>query len=171
MASGPTPRRTSLLRRTPVRQVHRPKKNNTPRPLPAVSPKSLRLLTAEKFWHGYTPVPGQRYIKTPAGFLNEYNFFKQIYPSLQREANKLKAQATARKNEAARRIQQAWRHTHPSATPANFQKMHVMQMLYRTKPAFRLAVNDVNLANNLRNFRLNRTQIHSVWGFARSFLH
>ena len=172
MATGLTPgRRTRLLQRTPVRQVHRAKKNYSPKRLPAVSPKSLRLRTAEQFWHGQTPVRGQRYIKTPAGFLNEYNFFTHMLPTLQREANTLKAQNMARKNEAARRIQRAWRHTKPSLTPANFQKIYIMQMLYRTKPAFRLAVNDANLANNLRNFRLTKSQMNHPWWYAKTFLH
>lgn len=157
-------------RRTPIRQVHRPKKNFTPRPLPSVSPKSLRMLSAEAFWP-QNPLPAQRYIRTSVGFANEHALFKQMEKSLKNEQNKRNAQLRARRNEAARRIQRAWRHTHPSLTPTNMERMMIMNILYRTKPRFKQAINDVMNWKNLRDFTMPKSLVNDAWSFARYFLH
>jgi len=157
----------SFLRRKPVRQVHRPKKNFTPRRLPGVSPKSLKLLTAEMFWNK-TPIKGQRYIKLPSGmFLNEYNFYKNMKNNLNKERNKRTAQTKARQNEAARRIQQAWRHTARTHTPQNMQSMYIMQVLYRTHPGFKQMMNNVNMGQRLRTFNLTPSEVTNL----RPYIH
>ena len=169
MAAGPlgTLRRTSFLRRKPVRQVHRPKKNYTPRPLPGVSPKSLKTLTAEMFWNK-TPIRGQRYIKLPSGmFLNEHNFYTTMKNNLNKERNKRAAQTKARQNEAARRIQQAWRHTKQTHTPQCMQSMYIMQVLYRTHPGFKQLMNNVNMGQRLRTFNLTPSEVTSL----RPYIH
>ena len=163
---GPRERRTSLLQRRPVRQFHRPKKNYTPRPLPGVSPKSLRLLTAERFWNR-TPIKGQRYVKTSNSMLNEHNLYTNMKKNLNTERNKRAAQSRARHNEAARRIQQAWRHTKRTYTPHNMQAMYVMHMLYRTSPAFKLLINNTNLNQRLRTFSLTPQEVTNL----RPYIH
>jgi len=158
---GPRPRRTSLLHRRPVRPFHRPKKNHTPRPLPGVSPKSLRMLTTERFWNR-SPIKGQRYLKTTGGMVNEHNLYMNMKKNLNTERNKRAAQTRARQNEAARRIQQAWRHTKRTHTPQNMQTMYVMQMISRTHPGFRQLLRNINWNQRLRTFNLTPQEIANV---------
>ena len=166
---GPATRRTTLTnKRKPVRQVHRPKKNHVPRSLPVVSPKSLRMLSAEQFWN-QNPIKGQRYIKGPNGkFINEYNLYTLMLPNLLREQNTRASQTYARHNEAARRIQQAWRHTKPTLTPNAMRKMYILQMLFRTSPAFRNIVHAHTNRNKLFKFETPSNVVKYLLSRARS---
>jgi hypothetical protein len=136
-----------------------------------VSPKSLKLLAAEQFWN-QNPIEGQRYVKGPQGFINEYNFFKQLEPNLLRERNKRVAQNQARRNEAARRIQQAWRHTKPTLTPANMRKILIMEILYRSKPNWKAVINGFSqrVQNKFRRRNLTPKEVNAVWGRASRML-